>query len=310
MFPTAGPITIASSQEGGGFLQAFDYATARSVDEAVSLLAKYGDQARPLAGGTDIIVAVREGRRKVAMLVDIKSIPEVNQLSFDAAQGLTIGAAVPCYRIYDDQEIAAAYPGLIDAFSLIGGTAIQGRASVGGNLCNASPAADTIPALIAHEATCVIAGPNGRREMPVEQFCTGPGRTALQNGEFLVALRMPPPRPSSGGQYLRFIPRNEMDIAVVGVGARVVLNQDQTSFVSARIALGAVAPTPLFVEAAGAVLAGKPVSDDSIQQAAEAAQAAARPIDDMRGTAQYRKHLVGVLTRRALRGAIQRAKER
>jgi CO/xanthine dehydrogenase FAD-binding subunit len=291
-------------------LQAFDYATARSVDEAVSLLAKYGDQARPLAGGTDIIVAVREGRRKVAMLVDIKSIPEVNQLSFDMAQGLTIGAAVPCYRIYDDQEIAAAYPGLIDAFSLIGGTAIQGRASVGGNLCNASPAADTIPALIAHEATCVIAGPNGRREMPVEQFCTGPGRTALQNGEFLVALRMPPPRPNSGGQYLRFIPRNEMDIAVVGVGARVVLNQDQTSFVSARIALGAVAPTPLFVEAAGAVLAGKPVSDDIIQQAAEAAQAAARPIDDMRGTAQYRKHLVGVLTRRALRGAIQRAKER
>jgi CO/xanthine dehydrogenase FAD-binding subunit len=291
-------------------LQAFDYATARSVDEAVSLLAKYGDQARPLAGGTDIIVAVREGRRKVAMLVDIKSIPEVNQLSFDTAQGLTIGAAVPCYRIYDDQEIAAAYPGLIDAFSLIGGTAIQGRASVGGNLCNASPAADTIPALIAHEATCVIAGPNGRREMPVEQFCTGPGRTALQNGEFLVALRMPPPRPNSGGQYLRFIPRNEMDIAVVGVGARVVLNQDQTSFVSARIALGAVAPTPLFVEAAGAVLAGKPVSDDIIQQAAEAAQAAARPIDDMRGTAQYRKHLVGVLTRRALRGAIQRAKER
>jgi CO/xanthine dehydrogenase FAD-binding subunit len=291
-------------------LQAFDYATARSVDEAVSLLAKYGYQARPLAGGTDIIVAVREGRRKVAMLVDIKSIPEVNQLSFDAAQGLTIGAAVPCYRIYDDQEIAAAYPGLIDAFSLIGGTAIQGRASVGGNLCNASPAADTIPALIAHEATCVIAGPNGRREMPVEQFCTGPGRTALQNGEFLVALRMPPPRPNSGGQYLRFIPRNEMDIAVVGVGARVVLNQDQTSFVSARIALGAVAPTPLFVDAAGAVLAGKPVSDDSIQQAAEAAQAAARPIDDMRGTAQYRKHLVGVLTRRALRGAIQRAKER
>jgi CO/xanthine dehydrogenase FAD-binding subunit len=291
-------------------LQAFDYATARSVDEAVSLLAKYGDQARPLAGGTDIIVAVREGRRKVAMLVDIKSIPEVNQLSFDMAQGLTIGAAVPCYRIYDDQEIAAAYPGLIDAFSLIGGTAIQGRASVGGNLCNASPAADTIPALIAHEATCIIAGPNGRREMPVEQFCTGPGRTALQNGEFLVALRMPPPRPNSGGQYLRFIPRNEMDIAVVGVGARVVLNQDQTSFVSARIALGAVAPTPLFVEAAGAVLAGKPVSDDIIQQAAEAAQAAARPIDDMRGTAQYRKHLVGVLTRRALRGAIQRAKER
>lgn len=290
-------------------MQAFDYAAVRSVDDAVSLLAKHGDQARPLAGGTDIIVAVREGRRQVAMLVDIKGIPELNQLSYDAAQGLTLGAAVPCYRIYEHQEIAATYPGLIDAVSLVGGTAIQGRASVGGNLCNASPAADTTPALIVHRAMCVIAGPNGRREMPVEQFCTGPGRTALQPGEFLVALRMPSPPPHFGAQYLRFIPRNEMDIAVVGVGASVVLNQDQSSFVSGRVALGAVAATPLLVETAAA-LAGKSVSDETIQQAAEAAQAAARPIDDMRGTAQYRRHLVGVLTRRALRGAIQRAKER
>jgi carbon-monoxide dehydrogenase medium subunit len=291
-------------------LQAFDYAAAQSVDEAVSLLAQHGEQARPLAGGTDIIVAVREGRRQVAMLVDIKDIPEVNQLSYDAAQGLTIGAAVPCYRIYEHQAIAAAYPGLIDAVSLVGGTAIQGRASVGGNLCNASPAADTTPALIAHGAICVIAGPSGRREIPVEQFCTGPGRTALQHGEFLIALRMPSPPPYFGAQYLRFIPRNEMDIAVVGVGASVVLNQDESSFVSGRVGIGAVAPTPLLVETASAALAGKSVSDETIQQAAEAAQAAARPIDDMRGTAQYRRHLVGVLTRRALRGAIQRAKER
>jgi CO/xanthine dehydrogenase FAD-binding subunit len=299
----------ASSEKGGGVLQAFDYTAARSVEEAVSLLAQHGDQARPLAGGTDIIVAVREGRRRVAMLVDIKGIPEVNQLSYDAAQGLTLGAAVPCYRIYEHQEIAATYPGLIDAVSLVGGTAIQGRASVGGNLCNASPAADTTPALIVHSAMCVIAGPNGRREIPVEQFCTGPGRTALQNGEFLVALRMPSPPPHFGAQYLRFIPRNEMDIAVVGVGASVVLNRDHSSFVSGRVALGAVAPTPLFVETAAA-LDGKAVADETIQQAAEAAQAAARPIDDMRGTAEYRRHLVGVLTRRALRGAIQRAKER
>jgi carbon-monoxide dehydrogenase medium subunit len=244
------------------------------------------------------------------MLVDIKGIPEVNQLSYNAAQGLTLGAAVPCYRIYEHQEIAATYPGLIDAVSLVGGTAIQGRASVGGNLCNASPAADTTPAVIVHNAMCVIAGPNGRREIPAEQFCTGPGRTALQPGEFLVALRMPSPPPHFGAQYLRFIPRNEMDIAVVGVGASVVLNQDHSSFVSGRVALGAVAPTPLLVETAAAALAGKAVSDETIQQAAEAAQAAARPIDDMRGTAPYRRHLVGVLTRRALRGAIQRAKER
>jgi len=291
-------------------LQAFDYAAAQSVDEVVALLAQHGEQARPLAGGTDIIVAVREGRRQVAMLVDIKGIPEVNQLSYDTAQGLTIGAAVPCYRIYEHEAIAAAYPGMIDAVSLVGGTAIQGRASVGGNLCNASPAADTTPALIAHSAMCIIAGPSGRREIPVEQFCTGPGRTALQHGEFLVALRMPSPPPRFGAQYLRFIPRNEMDIAVVGVGASVVLNQDHSSFVSGRVALGAVAATPLLVDTAAAALAGNPVSDETIQQAAEAAQAAARPIDDMRGTAQYRRHLVGVLTRRALRGAIQRAKER
>jgi CO/xanthine dehydrogenase FAD-binding subunit len=291
-------------------LQAFDYAAARSVDEAVSLLARHGDQARVLAGGTDIIVQVREGRRQIAMLVDVKGIPEVSQLSYEASQGLTIGAAVPCYKIYEREDVAAAYPGLIDAVSLVGGIQIQGRATVGGNLCNASPAADTIPALIVHHATCVIAGPNGRREIPVEQFCTGPGRTALQTGEFLVSLRMPPPPPNAGAYYLRFIPRNEMDIAVVGVGASVVLNRDHSAFTSARVALGAVAATPLLVETAAAALVGKPASDDAIQQAAEAAHAAARPIDDMRGTALYRRHLVGVLTRRALRGAIQRAKER
>jgi CO/xanthine dehydrogenase FAD-binding subunit len=291
-------------------LQAFDYEAARSVDEAVSLLARQGDQARVLAGGTDIIVQVREGRRKVAMLVDVKGIPEVNELTYEPTQGLTIGAAVPCYRIYERQDIAAAYPGLIDAVALVGGIQIQGRATVGGNLCNASPAADTSPALIVHNAMCVIAGPNGRRELPAEQFCTGPGRTALQTGEFLVSLHMPPPQPHSGAHYLRFIPRNEMDIAVVGAGASVVLDREHTSFVAARVALGAVAPTPLLVETAAAALIGKPVTDDSIQQAAEVAQAAARPIDDMRGTAQYRRHLVGVLTRRALRGAIQRAKER
>jgi CO/xanthine dehydrogenase FAD-binding subunit len=291
-------------------LQALDYAAPQSMDEAVALLSQHGDQARVLAGGTDIIVQVREGRRRVALMVDIKGVPEVNQVLYTPGQGLIIGAAVPCYRIYGHAEIAAAYPGIIDAVSLVGGIQIQGRASVGGNLCNASPAADTIPALIVHSATCVIAGPLGRREVPVEQFCTGPGRTVLQNNEFLVSLRLPAPQANSGAAYLRFIPRNEMDIAVVGTGASVVLSADHATFVSARVALGAVAATPLFVEAAGAALAGKPVSDETIQQAAEAAQAAARPIDDMRGTAQYRRHLVGVLTRRALRGAIQRAKER
>jgi carbon-monoxide dehydrogenase medium subunit len=291
-------------------LQAFDYAAARSVEEAVSLLAQHGDQARVLAGGTDLIVQVREGRRKVAVIVDVKGIPELNQLAYDPQGGLLLGAAVPCHKIYGDAAIAEAYPGLIDAVSLVGGTAIQGRATVGGNLCNASPAADTIPALIVLQTTCVIAGPRGRREVAVEDFCTAPGRTVLQHGEFLVSLRIPAPPPRSGAFYLRFIPRNEMDIAVVGVGASVVLNADRTAFVSARVALAAVAPTPLLVREAAAALAGKPVSDEAIQAAAEAAQAAARPIDDMRGTVAFRRHLTGVLTRRALQGAIQRAKER
>lgn len=290
-------------------MQAFDYASARTVKDAVALLTRHGDRACILAGGTDIIVQVREGRRSLDLLLDIKEIPEVNQLSYDPANGLRLGAAVPCYKIYENTQIAAAYPGLIDAVSLIGGIQIQGRATVGGNLCNASPAADTTPALIALKTTCLIAGPNGTREIPVEQFCTGPGRTILQKGEFLVSFHILPPQKHSGAYYLRFIPRNEMDIAVVGAGASVVLNPDHTRFVSARVALGAVAPTPLLATEAGEILAGKEISEENIQKAAEAAQTITRPIDDMRGTAIYRRHLVGVLTRRALRGAIERAKK-
>ena len=290
-------------------LQAFDYIPAKTVDEVVALLAEQGDQAKPLSGGTDLIVLVREGRRQLELMVDIKDIPETNVLSYDPGTGLNLGAAVPCYKIYADDTICGAYPGLIDAVSIIGSTGIQGRASVGGNLCNASPAADTIPPLIVLETTCVIAGPNGTREVPVEQFCTGPGQTVLERGEFLLSFKIPPPEKNSSSHYLRFIPRNEMDIAVVGAGASVVLNDAKTSFVSARIGLAAVAPTPLFAEEASALLAGKEVSDEAINEAAEAAKAIARPISDMRGTIEQRIHLVGVLTRRALNGAIQRVKE-
>jgi carbon-monoxide dehydrogenase medium subunit len=289
-------------------LQAFDYVAAQTVDEAVSLLAAKGDQARVLAGGTDLIVQLREGRRQLELVVDVKKIPDVNVLSYDAQNGLQLGAAVPCHRIYNNTTIAQTYPGLIDAFALVGGTQIQGRASVGGNLCNSSPAADTTPALIAHHATCVIAGPNGRREVPVEQFCTAPGRNVLQRGEFLVSLRFPAPPRGFGAHYLRFIPRNEMDIAVVGVGSSVVLGNDNTTVNAARVALGAVAPTPLLVEEAAAALIGKPLSEATIAAAAAAAQAAARPINDMRGTIEQRRHLVGVLTRRTLQRAGARAR--
>ncbi len=289
-------------------MQAFDYIAAKTVDEAIALLAAKGAQARVLAGGTDLIVQLREGRRRLELVVDIKTIPDVNVLSYNAQSGLQLGAAVPCYKIYGDATIAAAYPGLMDAFTLVGGTQIQGRASVGGNLCNSSPAADTIPTLIAHRATCVIAGPNGRREVPVDQFCTAPGRNVLANGEFLVALRIPAPAKNSGGRYLRFIPRNEMDIAVVGVGTTVTLSDDKATFTAARIALGAVAATPLLAEAAAAALVGQPVSDATIAAAEAAAQSIASPISDMRGTIPQRRHLVGVLTRRTIQGAIARAR--
>lgn len=289
-------------------MQAFDYIAAKTVDEAIALLAAKGAQARVLAGGTDLIVQLREGRRRLELVVDIKTIPDVNVLSYNAQSGLQLGAAVPCYQIYGDATIAAAYPGLMDAFTLVGGTQIQGRASVGGNLCNSSPAADTIPTLIAHRATCVIAGPNGRREVPVDQFCTAPGRNVLADGEFLVALRVPAPAKNSGGRYLRFIPRNEMDIAVVGVGTTVTLSDDKATFTAARIALGAVAATPLLAEAAAAALVGHPVSDATIAAAEAAAQSIASPISDMRGTIPQRRHLVGVLTRRTIQGAIARAR--
>ena len=241
-------------------------------------------------------------------MVDIKRIPQLRQLTHDEEQGLVLGAAVPCCEFYENSGIASLYPGLVAAAELVGGTAIQSRASFGGNLCNSSPAADTIPALIAHEAMCVIAGPGGQREVPVESFCIAPGRNVLGPGELLVSMRMPTPRPNSGAHYLRFIPRNEMDIAVVGAGSAVVLNDAGDTFVSGRVGLGAVAPTPLLVEEAGEILSGSPVSDAVIEQAAAAASRAASPISDMRGTIEQRKHLAGVLTRRTLVKAVARAR--
>ncbi|HKW99553.1 MAG TPA: xanthine dehydrogenase family protein subunit M [Bryobacteraceae bacterium] len=285
----------------------FDYAAPSSLSEARELLVKH-PAARLLAGGTDLIVQLRAGRKQTDFVIDLKRIPELNALDFDPSRGLTLGAAVPCYRIYQNRAVAAAYPALAEVASLIGGTQIQGRASIGGNLCNAAPSADSVPLLIAMRATCRIAGPGGTREIAVEDFCTGPGRNVLGQGELLVSLHLPAPPPQSGARYLRFIPRNEMDIAVAGAGVEVVLEDGR--FRSARIALAAVAPTPLFVREAGDALAGNPVSDATLASAAEIARASASPITDMRGTADYRRHLCGVLTRRALESAIQRARFR
>jgi carbon-monoxide dehydrogenase medium subunit len=289
-------------------MNAFDYAAPRTLPEAVTLLAGKGEQARVLAGGSDVLVQMREGRRHVELLVDVKHVPELNRLEFHPDTGLVLGAAVPCYRICEHPDVKRHYPGLVDAVSLVGGVQIQSRASVGGNLCNASPAADTIPALIAHRAGCLIAGlADWRRELPAEAFCVAPGRTALWPGELLVWLHLPPPPPRSGGAYLRFIPRGEMDIAVVGAGVHVSLDESGRC-AAARVGLAAVAPTPLLVPDAGEVLVGTALTDADLDRAADLARAAARPISDMRGDADYRKHLVGVLVRRALRIALARAR--
>jgi carbon-monoxide dehydrogenase medium subunit len=285
----------------------FQYVSPGTLNEAMKLLARHGASAQLLAGGTDLIVKMRVRRSRPELVVDAKHIPELNVLKHGAA-GLTLGAAVSCRRIYLDERTAARYPALVDCTTLVGGIQIQGRATVGGNLCNAAPSADTIPALIALGAVAHLRGPKGKRKLPVEKFCLGPGKTALRKGEMLVHLKIPKPARHAGAFFLRFIPRNEMDIAVVNAAAAVVLDGKGKKFVSARIAIGAAAPTPLYVEEAGAVLAGEPVSDNLIAEAARIAALAVRPITDMRGTIEQRRQLAGVLTARALRGAIQRAK--
>lgn len=286
-------------------MRSFAYRAPASIAEAVALLAAKGQRARPLAGGTDLLVQMRLGRHDLDMVVDVKKIPELNLIAFDPVKGLTIGAAVSCAALCEHPDVRAAYPGLVDAASLIGGAAIQGRATLGGNLCNAAPSADTVPALIVLGASCTVAGPQGMRTIPVEDFCTGPGQTVLAPGEMLVSFHLPPPRPDSGARYLRFTPRGEMDIAVAGAGAWVALSPNHAAIVSARIALSAVAPTPLLVEAAGASLVGKAPDEAAFSEAARLAQEAVQPITDVRGTAAQRRHLVGVLVRRALRDSVR-----
>ncbi len=287
-------------------MQDVTYRRPATIQEAVQLLKDNGPTARVLAGGTDIIVMARERRRDTSMFVDIKAIPETIAIRFDASEGLTLGAATPCYQIYRDETIQRLYPCLVDSASLIGGTAIQGRASLGGNLCNAGPAADSIPSLIVLEGTARIVGPNGERTVAVEDFCTAPGRSVLEPGELLVSLHFPPPQPNSGARFLRFIPRNEMDIAVVNAATSLRFEGDTVA--AARIAIGAVAPKPLFVPAAGDALVGKPLTDETIAAAADASRQAATPIDDMRGSIRQRKHLSYVLTERTIRDAARRAR--
>jgi carbon-monoxide dehydrogenase medium subunit len=287
-------------------VKAFDYAAPASLPEAVGLLASQ-PSARLLAGGTDLLVQLRSGRKEADVVIDVKKIPELNEVTFSPETGLTVGAAVPCYRLTAHAAVQSHYPSLVEVASWIGGTQIQGRASLGGNLCNSAPSADSIPLLIALGATALVAGPSGRRTIAVEAFCTAPGRNQLAPGELLVSIHIPAPAPHSGAAYLRFIPRNEMDIAVVGAGASVTLVDGVIA--AARIALSSVAPTPLFVPAAGEALLNQAPTPAALEAAAQLAQAAASPISDMRGTAAYRRHLCAVMTRRALELAVARAQE-
>ena len=281
------------------------YESPQTVDQAISLLAGAGGDPRVLAGGTDLLVQLRAGVRDPELIVDIKQIDEAMAISTEAG-GFRVGAAVSGARLKEHDTLSASWPGVVEAADLIGSTQIQGRASMGGNLCNASPAADTVPALIAAGATCAVAGPGGRREVPVEEICTGPGQTILTDGEFVVSILLPARGSRSGDAYLRFIPRTEMDIAVVGVGVSLSLDRDgQCS--AARVAVGAVAPTALLVPAAAEALVGGTIDDAAIDAMAAAVRAVCRPIDDKRGTVAYRIEVAGVLAERACRIALDRA---
>ncbi|MBI4082693.1 MAG: FAD binding domain-containing protein [Candidatus Lambdaproteobacteria bacterium] len=293
-------------------MQPLQFTTAATLEDALGALgalAGADGQTALLAGGTDLIIQWRAGRRPLRQMVELKKIPELNVLEFDPARGLRLGAAVACHRLAEFEPARRHYRALVEGAALIGSTQIQSRASVGGNVCNASPAADAICGLIVHEARCLVRGPKGSREVLAKDFMLGPGRSALQPGELLVELRLPPPPPRSASGYLRFIPRNEMDIAVVGAGAWLAFAADGKTCTAARVALGAVGPTPYLVDAAGAALIGSTLDEPALRAAAEAATEAARPITDVRGTAEYRRHMAGVLTRRAILRAAQAARQ-
>jgi len=283
------------------------YESPESVEQAVALLTDDGG-AQVLAGGTDLLVQTRIGTRAPSAFIDIKRIPELSQLDIDS-KGLRVGAAVSAATIYRNETIRELWPGLAEATHLIGSTQIQGRATWAGNLCNASPAADSVPALIAAGAEVDLVGPNGTRSVPVEEFVTGPGQTILEPGELVVGFRVPDPGPRSADAYLRTTPRSEMDIAIVGVGLKLCLDAKGV-VIAARVVLGAVAPTALRVDDCANALIGTKLDEAALSEAARAASAAADPIDDKRGTIAYRRKVAGVLTRRAARIAYDRARER
>lgn len=277
-------------------MPSMQYQAPTTLEQAVQIL-KGADGARVLAGGTDLLVQMKLGLRQPALVVDIKHIPELMALTL-SDHGLQLGAAVPGAVVSTHPKLGQIWPGFVEALDIIGSSQVQGRCSAGGNLCNSSPAADSVPALMVNRAVCNIVGPNGTRQVAAEDFNTGPGSNCLAGDEILASLDFPMPDPRSADAYLRFIPRTEMDIAVAG--AAVALTLDEAGVcTAARVAIGAVAPKALLVPAAADALIGSKLDDAALGQAAAAASAAATPITDKRGTAEYRKKVVGVLVRRA-----------
>ena len=286
-------------------MAATSYHAPVSREEVVALMVA-DPSAKVLAGGTDLIVQMRSGRAVPGGIIDLKNVSAMRAVLGNDGR-YTIGAAMACTGLLSVEALCRDWPGVVEAANLIGSVQVRNRATMGGNLCNASPAADSVPALIAAAATCLIVGASGSREIPVEEVATGPGKTSLRPGEFVAEIRLPA-RPKGGGDaYLRSIPRTEMDIAVVGVGVALVLDGSGVC-TSARVALGAVAPTAMLVAKAGAALVGSRLDDAALENMADAVRAACRPIDDKRGTVEYRKAMAGVLAKRTVLIAAARAR--
>ncbi len=282
------------------------YEAPTSLDAAVSLLAGAAGPAKIMAGGTDVLVLIHSDVIEPELVVDIKNIPEVTQIS-ESGGAYTVGASVPAAVLCEHEGFCSTWPGVIEGLSLIGSTQIQGRATLAGNLCNASPAADSVPAVIAAGAIANIVGPNGNREAAVEEIVTGPGKTSLANGEIIVSFSFPAKPAHSGDCYLRLTPRTEMDIAVVGAGVNLTLDDGGTC-TAARVSLGAVAPPPRLVADAAAALVGTKVDDAALDAMGKACSAACNPISDKRGTKEYRIKTAAVMARRAAEKALERAK--
>jgi carbon-monoxide dehydrogenase medium subunit len=283
------------------------YEAPESLDTAVALLAGARGDARVLAGGTDLLVQMRADVLEPELIVDIKKIPETRAVAQEKG-GWRVGAAVTGAELKENAALRKAWPGVIEAANLIGSTQIQGRATMGGNLCNGSPAADSVPALIAAGAVATVIGPKGRRDIPVEDVMLGPRKLSLAKGEIIVSFFLPPRPKGSGDAYLRFIPRTEMDIAVVGAGVNLTVD-GKGVITAARVSLGAVAAKVLLVPAAAQAIVGSSLDRPAQDRLEAAARAACRPIDDKRGTVEFRTQIAGVLTRRAALIAIERAKE-